>query len=88
MIDLAILICRAQQYFRDESYRHEQFFDPDQPQIGRIGLQGDAMTVGICTDNPMIREDIRLFADALGRDGELLGERFSVLARLLKEMGY
>lgn len=46
------------------------------------------MTVGICTDNPMIREDIRLFADALGRDGELLGERFSVLARLLKEMGY
>lgn len=23
VIDLAILICRAQQYFRDESYRHE-----------------------------------------------------------------
>ena len=34
------------------------------------------------------KEDIKLFADALGRDGELLGERFSVLARLLREMGY
>ena len=88
MIDLAILICRAQQYFRDEGYRHAQFFDPDHPQIGRIGLQGDAMTVGVCTDNPMIKEDMRLFADALGRDSELLGERFAVLARLLNEMGY
>ena len=88
VIDLAILICRTQQYFRDEGYRHAQFFNPDHPQTGRIGLQGDAMTVGVCTDNPMIKEDIRLFADALGRDSELLGERFAVLARLLKEMGY
>ena len=33
-------------------------------------------------------EDIRLFYNVLGEDGELLGERFSVLARLLREMGY
>ena len=34
-----------------------------------------------------IDQDIRLFQDALGRDGELLGERMRVLSRLLKEMG-
>lgn len=46
------------------------------------------MTVSVCTKNPKIDEDIRLFADALAKDGELLGERFATLARLLKEMGY
>ncbi|WP_343252429.1 DUF6530 family protein [Ligaoa zhengdingensis] len=29
-----------------------------------------------------------MFCNALGSDGELLGERFAVLARILKEMGY
>lgn len=87
-IDLAILICRARQYFREEAYRYPGFYDAGHPQIDRIGLQGAAMTVGVCKENPMIQEDIRLFADALGRDDELLGERLSVLARILKEMGY
>jgi hypothetical protein len=36
----------------------------------------------------MIDEDIRLFAQALSNDDEPLGERLSVLAKLLKEMGY
>ena len=87
VLDLAILVCRSQQYFR-EAYRQPQLYDPAQPQIDRIGLQGDAMTVSVCTDNPMIGEDIRLFYDALSKDDELLGERLATLSRLLKQMGY
>ena len=50
--------------------------------------QGDAMTVAVCTENDHISEDVRLFREALSRDGELLGERMRLLAGLLKEMGY
>lgn len=87
VIDLAILVCRAKQHFK-ESYRFEKFYDPDHTQIDRIGLQGDAMTVSVCTDNPLIDEDIKLFADVLSKDDELIGERLATLSRLLKELGY
>lgn len=87
VIDLAILICRANQYFR-EAYGYEKLYQPEKPTIDRIGLQGDAMTVSVCTGNPMLDEDIQLFSQALSEDGELLGERFRILARVLKEMGY
>lgn len=87
VLDLAILVCRGALYFKD-AYRYEKMYDPENPTIDRIGLQGDAMTVEVCTDNPKIDEDIFLFADALGRDGELLGERFATLSRLLKEMDH
>ena len=88
VIDLAILICRTQLYFREEAYRQKKQFHPEHPQIDRIGLQGDAMTVEVCTDNPMIEEDIQLFSQALAQDSELLGERLRVLSHILKEMGY
>ncbi|WP_040198130.1 DUF6530 family protein [Candidatus Soleaferrea massiliensis] len=87
VIDLAILICRANLYFR-EAYSYEKLYDPEHPDIDRVGMQGDAMTVSVCTDNPMIDEDIKLFSQALSEDGELLGERFQTLSRILKEMGY
>lgn len=87
VIDLSILICRTLEYFR-EAYRYEKLYDPENPQIDRIGLQGNAMTVSVCTDNPMIDEDIKLFRDVLSKDDELLGERLAVLSRILKEMGY
>jgi hypothetical protein len=87
VLDLAILICRAQLYFQD-AYRYEKLYDPEYPQIDRVGLQGDAMTVAVCTDNEKIDEDIRLFQQALGENGELLGERMRTLSRILKEMGY
>ena len=87
VLDLAILILQANAYMR-ESYRYEKLYDPENPQVARVGLQGDAMTVKVCTDNPLIDEDIQLFADALAKDGELLGERFATLGRLLKDMGY
>lgn len=87
VLDLAILILRAQLHFQ-EAYRHEKLYDPERPVIDRVGLQGDAMTVEVCTDNAMIDEDIRLFNQALSEQGETLGERMRVLSRLLKEMGY
>jgi hypothetical protein len=87
VLDLAILVCRTSLYFQD-AYRFPKYYDPDNPQIERIGMQGSAMTVEVCKNNPLIDTDIRLLADALGKDGELLGERFRVLSSLLKDMGY
>lgn len=87
VVDLAILICRAKQYM-SESYRLPKKYDPDKPLIDRIGLQGDAMNIAVCTDNPMIEKDIVLFSNAMGKDDELLSERLKVLSELLKEMGY
>ena len=88
VLDLAILVCRAKLYFKEESYRHEKLYDTQKPVIDRIGLQGDAMTVAVCTDNEKIDEDIKLFVQALSNDDELLGERLFALSRILKEMGY
>jgi len=87
VLDLAILVCRAQLHFR-EAYRYEKLYDIENPVIDRVGLQGDAMTVAVCTDNEKINEDIKLFSQALRNDDELIGERLSTLSRILKEMGY
>lgn len=87
VLDLAIFICRTEAYFRD-AYRYPKLYDPENPTIDRVGLQGDAMTMEVCTDNERIDEDIQLFRQALADDSEMLGERFATLARLLKEMGY
>jgi hypothetical protein len=87
VLDLAILVCRSLEHFR-EAYKFEKRYDPQQPVIDRIGLQGDAMTVAVCTDNEKIDEDIKLFLQALSQDDELIGERLRVLSRQLKELGY
>ncbi len=87
VIDLAILACKGYQYFQ-EAYRFPKLYDPENPTISRVGLQGDAMTVAVCTDNPMIDQDIQLFQQALSNDGELLGERLRVLSSILKEAGF
>ena len=87
VLDLAILTCRSYLYFQN-AYRYPKLYDPDNPLIDRVGLQGDAMTIEVCKDNPMIDEDIQLFSQALSQDGETIGERLSVLSRLLKEAGY
>ncbi len=87
VLDLTILICRTMEHFR-EAYRYEHLYDPENPVIDRIGLQGDAMMVEVCTDNEKINEDIQLFNQALSDDGELIGERLRTLSRILKEMGY
>jgi len=87
VLDLAILVCRTKLYFR-EAYRYEKLYNPENPVIDRVGLQGDAMTVAVCTDNEKIDEDIKLFNQALSNDDELISERLFTLSRILKEMGY
>ncbi|WP_058485773.1 DUF6530 family protein [Defluviitalea phaphyphila] len=87
VLDLAILVCRAKLHFQD-AYRYKKLYDEEKPVIDRVGLQGDAMTVKICTENEKIDEDIQLFNQALSDDGELIGERLKVLAGILREMGY
>lgn len=86
-IDLAILIGRSNLYFQD-AYRLPKLYDPENPQIDRIGLQGDVMNVAICTENRLLDEDIQQFYQVLSEDGEMLGERLRVLSRLLEELGY
>lgn len=87
VLDLAILICRSSLYFR-ECYRDDQKRDAQHPVIDRVGLQGDAMTVALCADNPLLEEDAALFERALCEDSELLGERYATLAKLLAQMDY
>lgn len=87
VLDLAILVCRSKAYFR-EAYRMEKLYDPGNTQIDRIPLQGDAMTIEICTDNQMLDEDIKLFAQSQSQDDELISERLVALSRILKSMGY
>lgn len=88
VLDLAILVARTRLYFREDSYRYPELYDGEKPVIDRVGLQGDAMTVSVCTENEKIDEDIKLFSQALSNDDELIGERLSTLSRILKEMGY
>lgn len=87
ILDLAILVAQSSLYFQ-EAYRHEKLYDPENPLIEIIGLQGNRMTVEVDTENPKIDEDILLFYDSLQKDGELYGERFKILKRLLDELGY
>ena len=87
VIDLAILICRTKQHFR-EAYRYDKLYDTKSTTIDRIGLQGDAMTVEVCTDNERIDEDMKLFSQALSNDDEMMSERLRMLSSILKEMGY
>lgn len=87
VIDLAIFVCRTKQYFRD-AYKYKKLYDENNPQIDRIALQGGAMNVAVCTDNEMIDTDIALVNNVLAEDDELLGERLSRLAAILREMGY
>lgn len=87
VLDLAILIVRSKLYFQD-AYRFPKLYDEAAPNIDRVGLQGDAMTISVCTENPLIDTDIRLFRDALARDDELLSERLHVLGAMLTGGGF
>ncbi|MHB1453827.1 MAG: DUF6530 family protein [Saccharofermentanales bacterium] len=87
VIDLAILVCRTKQYFT-EAYRYPKLYDEKNAKIDRIALQGDALDIAVCTDNPMIDEDIKLFRDVLAVDDEMMSERLQRLSAILKEMDY
>lgn len=86
IFDMAILSCETLLYF-GEAYRLPKLYDPESPTIKRGGLQGDAMTVRVCTESPTIDADIAQFSQELSNQGELIGERVRTLARLLAEIG-
>ena len=75
------LVTKAIVAYMGEAYRFPHLYDKTNPCIGRIGLQGDAMSVMVATDNPTIEEDIALLRDVLTRDAELLGERLRGLSQ-------
>lgn len=85
VFDLMIVLSRTLLYFK-EAYRLPLLYDPDNPTIERIGLQGEALPVSICTENPNINKDIQDFSQALNDLGELTGERLRTLTRILKEL--
>lgn len=58
VFDLMIVLSRTLLYFK-EAYQLPLLYDPDNPTIERIGLQGEALPVSICTDNPNINKDIQ-----------------------------
>jgi len=85
IFDLIIFLSRTLLHFK-EAYRHPLLYDPEQPSVDRIGLQGDALSVEVCTDNEHINQDIQAFAQSLNDLGEIIGERQRVLSRLLEEL--
>ena len=48
ILDLAILAAQGSLYFQD-AYRYEKFYDPENPVVDIIGLQGNRMTVEVDT---------------------------------------
>ena len=85
VLDLAILICKTKLYFRDKYFKKEEDY-PNYPLIDRIGLQGGAMNVSVCTENEHIEEDTKLFDDCLNKDDEIISERLRTLSSILKEL--
>ena len=85
VLDLAILICKTRKVFMDRYHKNEKNY-PDFPLLDRIGLQGGAMNVSVCTDNEQVEGDFDLFEAALAKDDEILSERLNILGGLIKDL--
>ena len=87
VMDLMIFLSRTLLHFQ-EAYRFPLLYNPENPTIERIGLQGGVMPLTVATENPTINQDMMTLSQCLNDLGELTGERLRVLNRLLKEMEY
>lgn len=85
VLDLAILICKTRKFFLERYHKNEKTY-PQYPLLDRIGLQGGALNVSICTDNEYIEKDLNLFDECLHKDDEIISERLNVLYKLLQEI--
>lgn len=85
IFDLMIFLSRALLYFK-EAYRFPLLYNPDNPTVERIGVQGGVLPVEICVDNPNINEDIQTFSQSLSDLGELTGERLRTLTHIIEEL--
>ena len=84
VLDLAILICKSRLFFLERYHKNERDY-PNYPLLERIGLQGGAMNVAICTDNDQIESDLDLFDAVLHEADENISERLRMLSSLLRE---
>jgi len=85
VLDLAIMIVKSRKVFMERYHKNEKDY-PKYPLLDRIGLQGDALNVSVCTDNEQIEGDLDLFEAALAKDDEIISERLNVLQSLIKEL--
>lgn len=85
IFDLMIFLSRTLLYFK-EAYRFPLLYNPDNPTVERIGVQGSVLPVEICVDNPNINEDIQTFSQSLSDLGELTGERLRTLTHIIEEL--
>ena len=85
IFDLMIFLSRTLLYFK-EAYRLPLLYDPENPTVERVGVQGGVLPVEVCVDNQNINEDIKAFAQSLNDLGEIIGERQRVLSRILEEL--
>ncbi|MCG8451687.1 MAG: DUF6530 family protein [Spirochaetales bacterium] len=82
VLDLALLICKTKRHVQ------EGYQKPREDSLEKIGLQGRAMDIRFCTENPMLEKDLPLFEDAMRKDDEILSERLHALKTILEDMGY
>jgi len=87
VLDLAILVCRTKLYFKN-LYADKNKSYPNYPKLDRIAIQGKALNVDVCTENPQIEEDMKLFDDYLHKNDEIMSERLKILSKLLKDLEY
>lgn len=85
VFDLMIFLSRTLLYFK-EAYRMPLLYDPENPMIEHIGIQGDTLPVAVCTENKNIGRDIKEFSQSLNDIGEITGERLRVLSRIIEEL--
>lgn len=85
IFDLMIFLSRTLLYFK-EAYRFPLLYNPDNPTVERIGVQGGVLPVEICVDDPNINEDIQTFSQSLSDLGELTGERLRTLTHIIEEL--
>lgn len=85
IFDLMIFLSRTLLYFK-EAYRFPLLYNPDNPTVERIGVQGGVLPVEICVDNPNINEDIQTFSQSLSDLGELTGERLRTLTHIIEKL--
>lgn len=85
VMDLMLVLGHTMAHFRS-AYRLPLLYDPQNPDIARVGLQGDALTLSVCTENPNLSQELAAFSQALSDLGELTGERLRSLTALLHEL--
>lgn len=82
IIDLALVACTTKGYMQ-EAY-HIKGADDKGTVVSRVGIQGDAMTLKVCSS----KEEFNQLTETFVKNDEMLSERLSSLARLLREMRY